>query len=231
MASMRRFTMNFGRLPEGHVFRGQAKVIVDYLRENPGQTVGEMTKGIGVFEGSRQDPERVIGFYMTVWKKKGWVRVTEAPPVDLETAVNTAPAAGVPSREPQTEDEDIDLDEDEDEEDEDVDDEDLEDVNGGKTIEERLTPDERVQFEEEMSAASPDEHGGKFDGLKMTEAIAAVLVIKNGISKDEILQYLNDNDYAATKQQVQGALTSLVRQGVVKMNEQGQYDLLTQTTR
>jgi hypothetical protein len=211
MATQRKFTFNAAKLPEGHVFRGQAKVIVNHLSANPGQTVKEMTAAIGSFEGSRQDPERVVGFYMTVWKKKGWVKAVDAEvaevPVVAEDTVGEAAEADS-GEEEEAEDEEI--------------------VEAGEyhpSLEEKMPLEQRVNFEDEMSAASPDDHGGKFDGLKMTEAVRAALKLIGENMPDTIAAYLTENGYTAAKNQVTGALIGLVRQGVVKKSSAGSYAL------
>lgn len=212
MATQRKFTFRPEKLPEGHVFRGQAKVIVNHLSQNPGQTVKEMTSAIGSFEGSRQDPERVVGFYMTVWKKKGWVKAED---VAVEEAAATA----------QEEDTAGEADEaDSGEEEEDVEDEN--NLDTGRPIEERLDLDERAQFEDEMSALSPEEHGGKFDGMKMTEAVRTAFKLIGRNTPENIALYLVENGYTATKNQVTGAVLGLIRQGVVKKIGDGSYDLI-----
>jgi hypothetical protein len=205
MATQRKFTFRPEKLPEGHVFRGQAKVIVDHLSKNPGSTTAEMTKAIGSFEGSRQTPERIIGFYMTVWKKKGWVKAQDTE-VEEDTAGEAAEADS--GEEEEAEDEEI--------------------VEAGEyhpSLEEKMPLEQRVNFEDEMSAASPDDHGGKFDGLKMTEAVRAALKLIGENMPDTIAAYLTENGYTAAKNQVTGALIGLVRQGVVKKSSAGSYAL------
>jgi hypothetical protein len=202
MATQRKFTLNSGKLPEGHVFKGQAKIIADQLSANPGQTTAEMAKAIGTFEGSRQTADRVIGFYMTTWKKKGWVKVEET-----EVPVDTAGKA----------DEADSGEEDEDEEDDN-------EVNGGKPLDERLPEAERVQFHEELSASEPSP-GGRFDGMKMSEAVKTVIQLGKAHTPENIASYLTENGYAAVKNQVWGALNNLVKQGAIAKSAEGTYDI------
>ncbi len=197
MASVRRFTLNTGKLPEGFGAKGQAKVIVDHMRDNPGQTVGEMTKAIGKFEGSRQDPERVIAFYMGTWKKKGYVAVAEEEVAKEDT---------------KGESDEADSGDDEDEAEEDAEEG------------ERLPMEERVEFHEELSAAEPSP-GGKYDGLKMTEAVKKVLQRGGVNSAENIAAYLTDQGYTASKNQVSGALINLVKQGVAKKSDLNTYSI------
>lgn len=199
MATERRFSI--GKIPEDKVFKGQAKVIMDHLAKNPNSTVAEMTKAIGSFEGSRQEPDRVIAFYMTTFKKKGLVKVTE-----VATAEDTTgEAASADSGEEEEADED-------------------ETESNGVPLDEKLPEPERVEFHEELSAAEPSP-GGKFDGLKMSEAVKKVLE-RGGINKPEdIAAYLTENGYTAASKNVQGALTNLVKQGVARKSDLGTYSI------
>jgi hypothetical protein len=61
--------------------RGQGKTVLDALDKagTNGATVGELVQVIGSFPGSRQTPERVVGFYLSKFKRDGLVRVVETP--------------------------------------------------------------------------------------------------------------------------------------------------------
>ena len=199
MAVTRRFSI--GKVPEDKVFKGQPKVIMDYLKQNPKSTIDEMAKGIGSFEGSRQTPERVIGFYMTTFKKQGLVKAEETVVEDTKGKADEADSG------------------DDDEDDEESEDEAHASASDTEVNDEHLPMEERVEFHEELSAAEPSP-GGKFDGLKMTEAVRKVLTRTAVAQKpEEIAEYLVENGYTATKNQVSGALMNLVRQGVAKKGE------------
>lgn len=93
MAITRTFTLK--TLPEDVVFRGQQKLIVDHMKANPGQTVEQIAEGIKPSLQTRQDPSRVVAYYMTTWKKKGWVAVQGVESPEGSTA-ETADVSPVP---------------------------------------------------------------------------------------------------------------------------------------
>ena len=197
MATVRRYSVH--KVPEDKVFKGQPKVIMDHLAKHPRSTVAEMAKVL-TFEGSRQAPERVIAFYMTTFKKTGLVKAEE------EVVEDTAgKAAEADSGE-------------EDEADEDEQDE------NGEINEERLPVEERVAYHEELSAAEPSP-GGKYDGLKMTEAVLRVLKSRKTANAEDIAKYLVENGYQAQPKQVTGALINLIKQGVAKKGDLNTYSL------
>jgi hypothetical protein len=187
MATVRRFSI--GKIPEDKVFKGQPKVIMDHLKAHPKSTVAEMAKVL-TFEGSRQTPERVIGFYMTTFKKQGLVKAEEEVVEDTK-----GEAAEADSGEEEEDDEE----------------------NEEEAVrEENLPMQERVEYHEELSADEPTP-GGRFDGLKMTEAVRKSLELRTGMhTADELSAYLQENGYTASRNQVNGALINLVKQGVAK---------------
>lgn len=70
-----------GVIPEKQVFRGQAALIVAAMATatsaDTAKTTMTIAKEIEKDLTTRQDPERVVAFYMSVWKKKGWVRAVD----------------------------------------------------------------------------------------------------------------------------------------------------------
>ncbi len=199
MSTVRKFSV--GKVPEDKTFKGQPKVIMDYLAQNPQSTIDQMAKGIGNFEGSRQTPERVISFYMTTFKKQGLVKVTEETVEDTKGEAAEADSG------------------------EEEDDEEAEDENSGTEVnDEKLPAEERVIFHEELSAAEPSP-GGKYDGLKMTEAVKEVLKRRKENRAEDIAAFLTENGYNASKQQVSGALINLVKQGVAKKSDLNTYSM------
>lgn len=89
MATARAYTL--GKLPEDQKFRGQAALIVDFLRAAPEpQTVAQQVTAIEKDLTTRQDPTRVVSFYMSVWKKKGWVKVSEVETTEAAAAADTS---------------------------------------------------------------------------------------------------------------------------------------------
>lgn len=70
-----------GNIPEDQKFRGQAGLIHNVMSKEEPRTVAEIVAAIEKELQTRQDPTRVVSFYMTVWKRRGWVR-----PVEVEVA-------------------------------------------------------------------------------------------------------------------------------------------------
>ena len=56
--------------------KGQQALIVEDLRSNPGSTIEQIAERIKGNLTTRQDPNRVVAFYMSTYKKKGLVVVT-----------------------------------------------------------------------------------------------------------------------------------------------------------
>jgi hypothetical protein len=77
------------KIPVEQKFRGQAALIHGFLKAAGDQprTVAEQVAAIEKDLTTRQDPTRVVSFYMSVWKKKGWVR-----PVGVEVPDEIAAA-------------------------------------------------------------------------------------------------------------------------------------------
>lgn len=71
--------------------KGQQALIVEDLRNNPNSTIEEIAKRITPNLTTRQDPARVVAFYMSTWKKKGIVVVAgESGISDISVAEATS---------------------------------------------------------------------------------------------------------------------------------------------
>ncbi len=71
---------------EAKEMRGQGKVVLDYMNATSDpKTVSEVAKAVGSALGGKQDPERVVGYYLTRFKKEGLVNSTK-PGETAETA-------------------------------------------------------------------------------------------------------------------------------------------------
>lgn len=74
--------------------KGQQALIVEDLRANPGSTIEQIAARIKANLTTRQDPARVVAFYMSTYKKKGLVIVTgesgtdAPPPTEVQTIVD-----------------------------------------------------------------------------------------------------------------------------------------------
>lgn len=95
MAIARAYSL--GKIPEDQKFRGQAKLIIDVMSEDvaKAKTTPVIAAEIKDRLTTRQDPERVVAFYMSVWKKKGWVKVNEVT-VDQPQAAAASEAESAP---------------------------------------------------------------------------------------------------------------------------------------
>ena len=84
-------------VPEGQQFRGQAALIVEAMKASPDtpKTTAEIANAIKAKLQTRQEPERVVAFYMTTWKRKDWVKVQNVEVTDsvaqTSNAADTAP--------------------------------------------------------------------------------------------------------------------------------------------
>lgn len=90
-----------GNIPEKQVFRGQAALILTAMSsatdKDTALTTAAIADKIKADLQTRQDPERVVAFYMSVWKKKGWVRA-----VDVTTSESEAEASNAADSAPQS---------------------------------------------------------------------------------------------------------------------------------
>lgn len=62
-----------------HQFSGQAELIVRTMLDKHPITAKQITDAIKARLTTRQDPLRVVSFYLSTWKKSGLVRVVDAP--------------------------------------------------------------------------------------------------------------------------------------------------------
>jgi hypothetical protein len=78
MASVRGFVLT-DKVKADEVFKGQQGLIMGVLRATGASplTVGQIADQIKDRLETRQEPERVVAFYMSVYKKKGLVQVME----------------------------------------------------------------------------------------------------------------------------------------------------------
>lgn len=90
MAKARAYTL--GKIPEDQKFRGQGELIMNALSAETPKTVEQLATGISEKLQTRQSPERVVSFYMSVWKKKGWVRTTDVEVADAPDSVEAGEA-------------------------------------------------------------------------------------------------------------------------------------------
>ncbi len=97
MPSVRTFVLT-EKLPKDQKFRGQARLIIEAMQKAAKPLTAKQTADAIVKElETRQDPERVVNFYMSVWKKKGWVKVAgevEAPAAE-EKKEDEVPENGI----------------------------------------------------------------------------------------------------------------------------------------
>ena len=90
MATARAYELT-GRIPEDQKFKGQAQLIVDFMRKSEAPlTVAQTVAAIEKELVTRQDPTRVVSFYMSVWKKKGWVKESSVEVTEAEASAAAA---------------------------------------------------------------------------------------------------------------------------------------------
>ena len=76
--------------------RGQAAVILKHLDSNPETsfTIESLTNAVKANIVTRQDPERVVAYYLSIFKKRGLVKAERPDPVvEAEVETENAPAA------------------------------------------------------------------------------------------------------------------------------------------
>jgi hypothetical protein len=79
------------KIPVDQKFRGQAELIKNEMSTTEPKTVAAIVaqiEGRGLV--TRQDPARVVSFYMSTWKKKGWVRAVDVETTEAAASVDTA---------------------------------------------------------------------------------------------------------------------------------------------
>jgi hypothetical protein len=76
VAKAKRYELNETELGE-QKFKGQAQLIVKSLLDRHPQTAQEIADDIASRLTTRQDPIRVVAFYLSTWKKSGLILVAE----------------------------------------------------------------------------------------------------------------------------------------------------------
>jgi hypothetical protein len=74
---------------EAKEMKGQGRIVLDYLNATTEpKTVTEVTEAVKGGITTKQDPERVVGFYLTKFKRDGLVNAVKdsAPAAGTETA-------------------------------------------------------------------------------------------------------------------------------------------------
>ena len=196
--------------------RGQTTLILkELIAAHPaGLTSAEISEAIKDTLVTRQPVERVVGFYISVWKKAGHIRpstVAVTPTAEdsaLQATINrsSGPTAEqkaavefVPVSENPSEDED---------EDEDIADED-EDEDG-----EEAEEDEN-ELQDTLSKTE-----------KMKDAILAIVTKVPGVDTDEIISTLNDHWRAGTtRKQVNDCLLKMAKADEIRRQEQGGFHI------
>jgi hypothetical protein len=75
---------------EAKEMKGQGRIVLDYLNSTTTpKTVTEVTEAVKGGITTKQDPERVVGFYLTKFKRDGLVNTTKAG--EPETVEGTEP--------------------------------------------------------------------------------------------------------------------------------------------
>lgn len=102
MARAKRYELNESELGE-QKFKGQAALVVRSLLDRHPQTAQEIADDIKAKLTTRQEPLRVVGFYLSTWKKAGLIVVSadEAP----VAAGKSSEAPVVPDNAPEEQDE------------------------------------------------------------------------------------------------------------------------------
>lgn len=89
-----------GVIAEDQKFRGQARLIIDQLANATDAASAVTTKALADAIKpaliTRQDPERVVAFYMSVWKKKGIVRLVEVDTPGTSDTSDTSDGSSEP---------------------------------------------------------------------------------------------------------------------------------------
>jgi len=186
---MRAYTKVGKKVAEGK-FGIQATLILSAMSETEPRSTPSITKAIVERLVTRQDPERVVAFYMTVWKKKGIVKqhdISEPipPPQPEDTKVETA--ANV--EETVTEEPEM------------------------SSAESAFHPE--TDTESEMPEATPAILPN-LSGLKLCDAVVEVMKFRGrAVAAADVVTTLNENGYEFRLNQVQSALQSLQTKNTV----------------
>ncbi len=173
-----------GKLPPEQVFRGQAKLILDKMSTTEAKTTSSIADAIKSELVTRQNPERVVAFYMSVWKKKGWVTSGDVTVSAGEAAESEAAEAA-----PHSVQEEV----------------------GGLDADTHAAARDEANA---ASAASftPDAFPD-MKGRKLSEAVLEVLAYNDkSMDVEEIVKFLASKGYDFRENQVSSAVQNLLRQ-------------------
>ena len=197
MASVRTFSVK--RIPDEKKqnLRGQQLLIVNFLEKNPNSSIPAIANGIKADLQTRQDPERVVAFYMSTMKKKGWISVAEA---QADEATTTGDVAA------EEDDDDEDLDDEEEGDEAEVDADSA--ASTGATEEERMAAAAEADLEAHSIRLN--------ESMKLSDALTTLMTKMGGTgSIGDWQERLQSHGYTARRESIQGALSNLVRRGVV----------------
>jgi hypothetical protein len=187
MASIRSYYL--GTIPEKQVIRGQAALIIAALqgttKEKPKTTV-ELAVEIKPGLITRQEPERVVAFYMSIWKKKGWVRS-----VDISATGDTAKQVTAVEGQPQNV---------------------HEEMGTSVSANEHRDASMETAVEEAHQKQLPDLRGKKLSEA----VNAVLEHLDKNLSPEDITLFMNKNGYEFTNQQVTNACSTLVKKKMAK---------------
>lgn len=196
-------------------FMGQSALIISAMSEIEARTTSQITLAIKDRLVTRQDPERVVAFYMGVWKKSGLITLhevagetTPAPAAPAEpTTVTEVPApADYPSPSPEpggvTEPTTI-------------------EVPQSEPVPVSEVGETAPLVAEEEARYLPD-----LAGMKLSTAVEEVLKFKQtSLNTEDVTKVLNDHGYEFKENQVASALTALLKRESVTKIEGGFYQL------
>lgn len=193
--------------------RGQTTLILkELIAAHPaGLTSAEITDLVKDTMVTRQPVERVVGFYLSIWKKAGHIRpssVAVTPGAEesaLQATIERSPGPSAQQKEavsfiPVSQDSPEEEDEDGDNEDEDNGEEEEED---------------EAELQETLSKTE-----------KMRDAVLAIVAKVPGADTDEIVSTLNDHwRTGTTRKQVNDCLLKMAKSDEIRRQEQGGFYL------
>ena len=191
-------------------YKGQQKLIIDAMTaaKRPLSTP-QIAEEIAGSLQTRQDPQRVVAFYMSVWKKKGMVAVSE---VDAEVPAGSA-AEG--------EGEDAENGDEDEAEDAEGDDAEAEEETGdGRTTETISAADiQTVTAEELVGEVTPV----TLHGASVSEALLFVIKKEGACTAIKVIEQLDSMAYVSPGtgrpvgvENIRGAAQNLVRRGELR---------------
>jgi repressor of nif and glnA expression len=187
-------------------FGVQAALITSAMSETEPLTTSQITAKIKDRLITRQDPERVVAFYMTTWKKKGIVQLHEVTEQVVTTTASVEP-------EPAGQDSHVDSD--------------------NPPIEEAPEPqpgtepppagDQPLESTPLTGAEAPVSLPD-LSGMKLSTAVEEVIKFKGApLDASGITAILNSHGYEFKENQVNSALQNLVKRGAVAKDDSGLY--------